>query len=424
MATDSLGVYLSGLFAGTLTRGQRDRLTLTYDEIYRNDPRATPLSCSLPLTAARHHHDKVAPFLWGLLPDNEQVLERWSRQFRVSARRPLDLLEHVGRDLPGAIEIRDPELTAGDLESGIEWLDESAVAEELRRVREDQAAWLAPSGAARWSLAGAHAKVALIHLDGRWGRSAGGTPTNRILKPAIPGLTDHDINEHLCLTAAGLCGLRVAPSIVTAFGEERAVVVTRYDRRTGPEGVIERIHQEDLCQALGVHPSHRYESDGGPSAARVGRLLSTQVGGESGRHALWQFFSALAFNWLIAAPDAHAKNYSVLHLAGAVRLAPLYDMGSALPYAGFYPPKVKLAMRIGGHYRVGAIGAPTFAREAKALSLPQHTAVDRVRELAERVPAAFVQAREGLSISGRSADFADVLVEAVAANAAKCAARL
>lgn len=424
MAADRLNVYLSGRLAGFLERAQHDRLSFVYDDAYRNDSGSTPLSCSLPLAAAQHPDARIRPYLWGLLPDNELVLQRWARQFRVSATRPLDLLVQVGRDLPGAIQVLSPGEAPMAESGGVEWLGDDDLASELRRVREDEAAWLPPQGRGRWSLAGAHAKVALVLHEGRWGRPSGALPTNRILKPAIAGFADHDINEHLCLAAAARCGLLAAPSTLTTFGAERAVVVTRFDRLSHPDGTVERVHQEDLCQALAVSPESKYEGDGGPSAAQIAALLRSEISGPAGREALWRFFEALVFNWLIAAPDAHAKNYSLLHLGNAVRLAPLFDLASALPYPDFYPPKVKLAMTVGGHYRVGSIGVSAWTREAKVLGLPAEEAVARARRLTQAVPAAFAVVRDRLSLEGSSAAYADLLVKAVAAHASACALRL
>lgn len=426
MAVDQLQVLVDGHLAGLVQRGSRDRLTFAYDADYRADPSATPLSCALPLTASEHGDAKVRPYLWNLLPDNERVIERWARQFQVSARRPLDLLAAVGRDLPGAVEMLEAGEQPAAARPAVQWLTESEVAAELRRVRQDDAAWLPARGDGRWSLAGSHPKVALVFHQGRWGRPNAATPTNRILKPAIAEFSDHDVNEHLCLVAAGLCGLPAVPSTVAAFGEERALVVTRFDRYAGADGSVRRIHQEDLCQALAVMPAHKYESDGGPSAERIARLLATEVGGVEGEGAVRSFFDALVYNWLLAAPDAHAKNYALLHLARAVRLAPMYDVASALPYPDHHASKIKLAMRVAGHYRVGTIGAQTWATQARAMRLEPDEAIERARALAARVPDCMATARRqlGAMVAGEAAAFADRMVDRVAANVAACSLRL
>jgi serine/threonine-protein kinase HipA len=82
------------------------------------------------------------------------------------------------------------------------------------------------------------------------------------------------------------------------------------------------------------------------------------------------FVSALGFNWLIGGSDAHAKNYSLLLASGPhVRLAPLYDIASILPYDHVDQRKVKLAMKVGGEYKLDQIALrqwQKFARETRA----------------------------------------------------------
>jgi serine/threonine-protein kinase HipA len=127
----------------------------------------------------------------------------------------------------------------------------------------------------RISLAGAQAKTALLRSGDRWGVPQGSIPTSHILKPAIAGLDDHDLNEHLCLDAARRAGLSAVRTAVWRFGDETAVVVTRYDRLTR-DGETVRVHQEDICQALSVPPDRKYERDGGPALSRPRRCFARQ----------------------------------------------------------------------------------------------------------------------------------------------------
>jgi serine/threonine-protein kinase HipA len=190
------------------------------------------------------------------------------------------------------------------------------------------------------------------------------------------------------LLAASGAGLLTARSSIVRFGEERAICVERYDRRL-VSGEVVRVHQEDLCQALGVHPDHKYESEGGPSVAAIGALLTRSIGGEAGERDRARFADALALNWLLAGPDAHAKNYSLLLSGDQARLAPLYDVASALPYPDFFAPKFHLAMRIGGQYIAARIQADAWRTAAAQLGLDGDQVVGRVAYLAERLPAAF-----------------------------------
>jgi len=93
-------------------------------------------------------------------------------------------------------------------------------------------------------------------------------------------------------------------------------------------------------------PDAQIESDGGPGVKRIVELLREQS--SSAEKNAQSFLDAIAVNWLIAGIDAHAKNYSLLlGKNGVVRLAPLYDLASILPYPNMNLSKVKLAMKVG-----------------------------------------------------------------------------
>lgn len=206
-----------------------------------------------------------------------------------------------------------------------------------------------------WSLAGAQRKLAMYRdSQGRWGIPSGATPTTHIIKPAIAGFADHDLNEHLSMATAARMGLSAASSSLERFGERTALVVTRYDRVRAPDQTVQRVHQEDMAQALGVHPEMKYEADGGPSIADIGAVIRTYSSAAEADVA--RFRDALIFNWLIRGPDAHAKNYSMLLSGQDARLAPLYDVASDAPYPARRRQK-RLAHRIGGE------GRPTWIRE-------------------------------------------------------------
>jgi serine/threonine-protein kinase HipA len=99
------------------------------------------------------------------------------------------------------------------------------------------------------------------------------------------------------------------------------------------------------------------------------------------------FVDALIFNWLIAGTDAHAKNYSLLlGSGGAVRLAPLYDLASVLPYQKIDLQKAKLAMKIGGEYRLRSIGLRQWQKFAKELHLDEDQLIGRLRIMARAFP--------------------------------------
>src|SRR5215475_1477698 len=216
-----LVMLLDGQIAGQVTMDGAGRFGLVYDEAWRRHSRPTPLSLSMPLSQSEHGDPPVRAFLWGLLPDNERVLDRWAQTYHVSARNPFALLRHVGEDCAGAVQL----VTDGRLdailsgEGSVDWLTDEDVAERLGVLRRDPTAWHV-NNSGQFSLAGAQAKTALCWDPGnsRWGVPSGAVPTTHILKPAVLGLDDHDLNEHLCLTAAALIGLYTASTQVKSFG--------------------------------------------------------------------------------------------------------------------------------------------------------------------------------------------------------------
>ena len=394
MTVDSLVVLLQGRPIGAVRRNRDARVRFTYSEDWRAATDATPLSTSMPLAAASHDHEVVDAFLWGLLPDNNEVLAKWGRRFQVSHRNAFSLLSTpVGEDCAGAVQLVAEDRVEDVIEGGeVTWLTPDDVAAHLRRLRQDETAWL-PTTGGRFSLTGAQAKTALLYdpAGDRWGIPSGRIPTTHILKPAIRGLDEHDLNEHLCLEAARRVGIPAAESKVVRFAEQTAVVLRRYDRlHTGGEWV--RVHQEDLCQAFGVPPDKKYQNEGGPSpAAIVGLLRERIVPPGQSELAVWRFLDALTLNWLIMGTDAHAKNYSLLLSGRQVRLAPLYDLASALPY-GEDLERLRLAMRIGGKYRAHLIGPRDWARVADEAGVSFEVLRARMLDLAEALPDAMADA--------------------------------
>ena len=380
------------------------RLSFTYSQTWRDEPNAYPLSLSMPLGSATHGHARIEAFLWGLLPDNDRVLQNWGKRFQVSPRNVFRLISHVGEDCAGAVQFVSPErfetLIAEPVAREIQWLTEEDVAGRLRTLRADHSAWRAASDTGQFSLAGAQPKTALLLERKRWGVPSGRIPTTHILKPPTGEWDGHAENEHFSLQLARSLGLIVPNSSVVRFQDEIAIVVERYDRaRAGGRWV--RIHQEDMCQALGLHPTRKYESDSGPGVTRIVELLREQS--SSPEEDVQSFVDAIAFNWLIAGTDAHAKNYSLLlGQNGVVRLAPLYDLASILPYPAVDTSNVKLAMKIGGEYRLRNIGLRHWQKLAAALRLDDARLIDRIRAMAQAMPdkAAAIQKQiegEGLS---------------------------
>ena len=435
--TERLIALADGRLLGEIRRDARGRLRFEYDAAWSQEDAAYPLSLSMPLTVPGHGHDKMEPWLWGLLPDNENVLTRWARRFQVSARSAFSLLKATGEDCPGAIQLVRPERvrrllaprSGGASESGvvsesreIVWLTTANVETRLRTLRHDNSAWRLEEDVGQFSLAGAQSKTALLLEDGRWGVPRGATPTTHILKPPIPGFPGHCENEHLCLQLARALSVPAAHSRVSRFGRETAIVVERYDRIPAA-GRLVRLHQEDLCQALARSPLNKYESEGGPGCRNIASAIQSHCSrpGED----LRTFVGAVALNWVIGGTDAHARNFSVLIGAGGnARLAPLYDLASALPYPGHYAPRLKLAMKIGGESRLGYIQVRHWERFAAEVGLPPDGVLEICESLAAQIPDRLSDVVAAARSEGVDHPIVDRLVEVVAAHAKGCLSSL
>ena len=395
-----LDVFVHGQLAGRITGGVAGRASFAYDSAYLAAAR-TPLSLSVPLSHGAH---EAGQWIDGLLPDNPRVREAWAIRNDAASPAPIDLLAtDVGHDCAGAVQFVPTGEGLPQRPSGVSALSEHDIAAWVRQARRDWGTWGAQSMFGQFSLGGAQAKCALSRRGDNWGMPYGELPTTHILKPGLDHYRDAEAVEHVCLTAARRLGLDAAHTELVRFEDERVVAVTRFDRYRPARGEQHRrIHQEDLCQALGVAPDRKYQSDGGPSPAHVADLLWAESS-EPARDVA-RFRDALIYNWTIAAPDAHAKNYSVFLDLSRVDLAPMYDVISYLPYAEGRPVgKLRTAMRIGDDYTLRkADRRSAWQRTADALRLDPDETVERAEDILRRTPAAVSDAIDSLPHADRA----------------------
>lgn len=407
-----LGVFIGEMEAGTVVQERNGRLRFAYTPGYAHRDDAIPLSLSMPLTEESHPHDRIHPWLWNLLPDNEIVLERWARRFGVSARNAFSLLREIGEDCSGAVRF----VVGGESRSrdgGRRKLESEEIARRLQALARDPALGRESRDPGQFSLAGAQTKTALQFDGSAWYLPWGSEPTTHILKLPRADPSGHLENELFCMRLAAAMEMPVAPTEIMTFGHERALVSRRYDRtRIGDRWV--RVHQEDACQALAVHPARKYENDGGPGIVEIMELLNRTSKPVDDRK---RFIEAIVFNYLILGSDAHAKNFSLLlgpH--GQIRLAPLYDIASLLPYAS-QRSDFRFAMRIGRHYRDEQIQRRHFASAARACEFPVAEMMETLSRQAERIPDAMSGVAAELSESGITHPIIGQLVDGISDRA-------
>jgi serine/threonine-protein kinase HipA len=246
---------------------------------------------------------------------------------------------------------------------------------ELARLMEilPQRPLLAGEEGVRLSLAGAQGKLAVTLRNGVMLLPQHGAPSTHILKPSSQIFSGLVENEHFCMTLAARLGLPVAPVAIGNAQGIRYLQVARYDRRIMPDGEVERLHQEDFCQAMGIAPELKYQQEGGPNLKKCFELIrgASSVPGPD----VLRLFDAVVFNYLIGNNDAHGKNFSLLHDGMGTRLAPLYDLVCTQAWQNL---STTLAMKIGGERKPNRVFVENWRRFFKDAGVAEPQAVKRL----------------------------------------------
>ena len=403
---ERLILAMNGTEVAVLTRESSGVLSFQYQSRWLEQPGARAVSLSLPLGTKRYTGPKVFNFFDNLLPDSDTLRTRMQARFRTPTKHPFDLLSSIGRDCIGAIQLY-PENT--EIQSvrdiSAQPISETEIAQLLSGYQD------APLGMARdtdfrLSLAGAQEKTALLWHQGNWQLPTGPTPTSHIFKLPI-GYLDHsniDLresseNEWLCLQILKAYGLPSANAWLHTFGEQNVLIVERFDRRWSADKTwLMRLPQEDFCQAMGIAPALKYESDGGPGIRECMDLL---MGSQHANDDRDRFFKTQILFWVLAAIDGHAKNFSLfLEPETAYRMAPLYDVISAHPLmaqGSLTGKRTKMAMSLKGknrHYHWQRIEPRHFITTAKLVGFSPEQVKSIMADIVESTEEAITKATE------------------------------
>ena len=421
-----LDVWMNGRHIGVWRRIRGNRDQFVYDPAWLSDAQFRPLSLSLPVTAS---HEITSPLVGyyfdNLLPDNAHIRERMRTRYHLRSVESFDLLEAIGRDCVGAVQLmplgRPPvgwdriasePLTTRDVEAILHAVPTTAGPLGVQADEDEDF---------RISIAGAQEKTALLRIGNTWHRPLGATPTTHILKLPLGivggalqlDLSDSVDNEWLCAALLEALRLPAARTEIATFGDQRVLVVERFDRLWQNVGThdpaaarfkpprdawIARLPQEDFCQATGTPADTKYEKDGGPGMQPILRTLSRGAAPE--RDSTLFALAQLVF-WLLAATDGHAKNFSIFLQRDGYELTPFYDVISAWPVIGkkarrlqLQKLKMAMALRTGkrGHYKWDEMQPRHF--KALAQSLPDPELWSKMLDTARSVPAAIASVRK------------------------------
>lgn len=225
-----------------------------------------------------------------------------------------------------------------------------------------------------------------------WALPRDGVPSTHIVKPRHRLLGGTIANEAICMRVARHLGIPVATIEITSFDGVEALVIERFDRRRDGDRV-ERVHQEDLCQAHGLEPERKYEAAGGPSLRRCARTISDW---SPTRRSIEQLRDLTTLNVLLGNADAHAKNVGLLHgPEGSIALAPAYDLMSTT----FYPAvSTRAAMHVNGTADIDQIAVADLIAEAASWGLPRaHTPPSGSMNSSRPHPAAVTAAADEIA---------------------------
>lgn len=380
----TLDVYLHADHVGQLIQNEHGDMVFDYAQNWLDNPQAIPLSHSMPLRPKQFDRNECRGFFAGILPE-EAKREIIARNLGISARNDFAMLEQLGGECAGAVTFIPAGEKLPEQNHSYKLLTDADLARVLQEL--PRRPLMAGADGIRLSLAGAQDKIAVHVEDDQISIPLGGAPSTHILKPAIAHFEGLVFNEALCMTLATSIGLPAASVETRRVEDIDYLLIKRYDRKVSGTS-IERLHQEDFCQALGIISEHKYQREGGPSLksgfSLIRDISSTPV------IDLQRFLDAVIFNFLVGNHDAHGKNFSFIYdhspaLGLRASIAPLYD----IVCTSYYPElSQKMAMKIGGEYESEMVRPRSFEKMADECGLAKPLVKKRILELSESVIAA------------------------------------
>lgn len=391
-----LKVWLAGELVATVTEN-RSGISMIYSD--NAGPLGAPLvSMSMPVAIQRYGNKIARPFFHGLLPEGE-ARTIISYDLGIESSDDLGLLRALGKDCAGALTIQsaeDPPPTEGS-KVGRQLLNDAEIEKLLADLPVHPLGF--DSKKIRVSLDGMQPKLPLAQTsDGKWCLPESGVISTHILKPASRDLPKTVQNEAFCMTIANRAEIYSAHTTVEQFGDFIVLVSRRYDRRISPQGSIERVHQEDACQALSIMtipPARKYQQHSPSLSLRAISNLLDQWGDANTKTDL---LKQLTFNIVVGNADYHGKNVSFLHQENhSVRLAPLYDSMCTVYYSGTDDlPNVdtRLGLHVSKSTDINSVTMDDIANEAFGWGMPRSESLPVISELLERLPNAIDLAKE------------------------------
>jgi serine/threonine-protein kinase HipA len=369
------------------------------------DPPPRPISASLPLEPRLHRGALAANFFGNLLPEGA-ARDALARHYKVDNSDDVGFLTAIGAECAGALAVM-PEGAPLLSEDAPFWDRYAVIADEYELGQFIGALLAAPNAMfkgerTRLSLAGAQSKTAIarFHGDARIFRPKLGAASTHIIKfgeePGNERFEGIVYNEFYCSRLARACGIAIREVELLPYCTFRggpllhAFCIERHDRKLriqhhpeAPLHHVDRLHQEDFCQALGRPRTAKYEQQDGVTLRQMFEFCNNpeQIAiPVASRRAL---LFLVIFNIIIGNRDSHAKNYSLMRSGNKAELAPAYDLVCTQLYPDIdqeFPQRLggALLMKELGSQQIDAMAGDVMIRPA-ALRSEIHAACKRVQ---------------------------------------------
>ncbi|MEV7773014.1 HipA domain-containing protein [Kitasatospora sp. NPDC086791] len=379
-------VWLRNRHVGILHQ-RGDHTRLAFDVAYQEDPNRPVLGLHFEETLLSPQASalRLPPWFSNLLPEGR--IRDWVAEDRgVSVDREMELLAHMGHDLPGAVRI----LPAGVPADGADW-EVAAPVHDSAGPETGHPGW-------RISLAGVQLKFAVISKQDRFTVPGYGEGSDWIVKLPDRQFTRLPENEFAMMSLAKAAGIDVPdiklvhrddldglPRHVWPGSEEFAYAVKRFDR--GPKR--ETIHIEDLAQVRNFYPDDKYRGNFESIASLIYRGRDSE--------SLLEFVRRLTFVILVGNGDAHLKNWSLIYRDPRIpTLAPAYDLVSTAIYRVGDGPE-DLGLKFGGTKAFERVTYATFRRLEERLGAVGADLAGEAERTVERLKSAWDENEDLLS---------------------------
>ena len=346
MKKNQLSIRLYGEPIGILEQTPSGKMAFSYHK-----EATMPVSIGMPIREQPYGDESCEAFFGGLLPESDVTKQKIAQHYGINGKNNFALLRAIGYDCAGAIscfEIDTPVISQHTFPLTGRILSDTELYKNIKDLPKKPLFMGIED--LRLSLAGVHDKAAICLIDNQIAIPEKGCPSTHILKASSQDLEGLIENEYFCLQLAEKVGLPIPRHEIRIIKDISYLLIERYDRRVIQNNLVERIHQEDFCQAHGVPSIYKYQSDGGPGFQKCFHLLDGVNQPAIDRNRL---ASAMVFNFLIGNMDAHSKNFSLLQYKPAqFELAPFYDLVCTRVYPAL---SSKMAMKISSKYAVNEV---------------------------------------------------------------------